>query len=255
MATSLALLTTSHSPPTPVPHSNLVPLSLRPEASLLPFRHVLHHHSTHHHHYYIPLNPALKPPPSAALTFSLKHRQRHHVQLPLSHSDDDDLSSTTSTQSAQHQRLFTSPHNQHHHLGTPADASLSDQLEATGSESNQSSIASQPEVIPRVEVSLLRHSPLWTVVLCIAYLIVFFLGLIGNSSVLWVIFILRRKSSRHSMFANCNKVFNGLIGNLALADLLVIIFCLPATLISNVINRKLFLAILWPTLWFPSEYS
>src|SRR5699024_369397 len=86
-------------------------------------------------------------------------------------------------------------------------------------------------------LSIWRYSPLWTIVLCIAYLVVFILGLVGNLSVLWVIFILRR-SSRHSMFATCNKVFNGLIGNLALSDLLVLIFCLPATLISNIFTRK-----------------
>lgn len=86
--------------------------------------------------------------------------------------------------------------------------------------------------------SIWRYSPVWTLALSIAYLVVFFLGLVGNLSVLWVIFILRR-NSRQSMFATCNKVFNGLIGNLALADLLVIIFCLPATLISNIFTRKL----------------
>ena len=85
--------------------------------------------------------------------------------------------------------------------------------------------------------SIWRYSPMWTIVLCIAYLVVFFLGLVGNLSVLWVIFILRR-NSRHSMFATCNKVFNGLIGNLAFADLTVIVFCLPATLISNIFTRK-----------------
>lgn len=94
------------------------------------------------------------------------------------------------------------------------------------------------EKIQIAEYSLWRYSPLWTIVLCIAYFIIFFLGLVGNLSVLWVIFILRR-NNRHSMFATCNKVFNGLIGNLALADLLVIIFCLPATLISNIFTRKL----------------
>lgn len=77
----------------------------------------------------------------------------------------------------------------------------------------------------------------WTVALCIAYLIVFLIGLVGNLSVLWVIFVLRRNSC-HSMFATCNKVFNGLIGNLALADSLVILFCLPPTLIGNIFTRK-----------------
>lgn len=84
---------------------------------------------------------------------------------------------------------------------------------------------------------LWQHGVPWTVGLSLAYVVVFVLGLVGNCSVLWVIFILRR-SSRHSIFANCNKVFNGLIGNLALADLLVILFCLPANLIQNVLRRK-----------------
>lgn len=87
------------------------------------------------------------------------------------------------------------------------------------------------------EPFLWRHSMVWTVILSVAYLAVFVLGLIGNLSVLWVIFVVRRKS-RHSMFATCNKVFNGLIGNLALADLLVIIFCLPASLLGSIFTRE-----------------
>lgn len=90
---------------------------------------------------------------------------------------------------------------------------------------------------PAFELHQWRYSTPWTVILSLAYLVVFLLGLVGNASVLWVVFGLRRTSS-HSMFANCNKVFNGLIANLALADLLVIICCLPATLVGNILTRK-----------------
>jgi hypothetical protein len=84
----------------------------------------------------------------------------------------------------------------------------------------------------------MRYSIIWTMALCIAYLFVFFIGLIGNMSVLWIIITLRRTHNL-SVFNTCNKVFNGLIGNLAFADLLVVIFCLPPTLIGNIFSRKL----------------
>jgi hypothetical protein len=84
----------------------------------------------------------------------------------------------------------------------------------------------------------MRYSIIWTLALCIAYLFVFFIGLIGNMSVLWIIITLRRTHNL-SVFSTCNKVFNGLIGNLAFADLLVVIFCLPPTLIGNIFSRKL----------------
>ena len=89
---------------------------------------------------------------------------------------------------------------------------------------------------------LLRYSTGWTVALCVAYLFVFFIGLVGNMSVLWIIYSFRR-TYELSVFNSCNKVFNGLIGNLAFADLLVVIFCLPPTLVGNIFRRKFTLLI------------
>lgn len=67
-----------------------------------------------------------------------------------------------------------------------------------------------------------------TAVYCIAYFIVFLVGLIGNSFVIAVVFRAPRMRT----------VTNYFIANLALADFLVIVFCLPATLLSNIFVRK-----------------
>lgn len=77
---------------------------------------------------------------------------------------------------------------------------------------------------------LYRHSVLMTVVYCIAYIIVFIVGLVGNSFVIAV--VLRAPRMR--------TVTNYFIVNLAIADILVIVFCLPATLMSNIFVRKYF---------------
>lgn len=74
----------------------------------------------------------------------------------------------------------------------------------------------------------LRHATLVSVTLCIAYTTVFVLGIIGNSFVVAVVF----RSPR--MWT----VTNFFIVNLAFADILVLIFCLPATLIGNLFVRK-----------------
>lgn len=73
-----------------------------------------------------------------------------------------------------------------------------------------------------------RHSFTMNVVYCVAYCIVFIVGLIGNSFVIAV--VLRAPRMR--------TVTNYFIVNLAIADILVIVFCLPATLMSNVFVRK-----------------
>ncbi|XP_018326607.1 neuropeptide SIFamide receptor-like [Agrilus planipennis] len=69
-----------------------------------------------------------------------------------------------------------------------------------------------------------RHSAVMTVVYCVAYLLVFAIGLVGNFFVIAVVF----RSPR------MRTVTNFFIVNLAVADILVIIFCLPATLMSNI---------------------
>lgn len=73
-----------------------------------------------------------------------------------------------------------------------------------------------------------RHSAAMTVVYCVAYILVFAVGLVGNCFVIAVVF----RSPR------MRTVTNFFIVNLAIADILVIVFCLPATLTSNIFVRK-----------------
>ncbi|CAH2085154.1 unnamed protein product [Euphydryas editha] len=76
-----------------------------------------------------------------------------------------------------------------------------------------------------------RHSGAMTAVYCVAYLLVFIVGLVGNCFVIAVVY----RSPR------MRTVTNFFIVNLAVADILVIVFCLPATLMSNIFVRKYFL--------------
>lgn len=73
-----------------------------------------------------------------------------------------------------------------------------------------------------------RHSLTLTAVYCVAYIFVFIVGLVGNSFVIAV--VLRSPRMR--------TVTNFFIVNLAVADILVIVFCLPATLMGNLFVRK-----------------
>lgn len=73
-----------------------------------------------------------------------------------------------------------------------------------------------------------RHSMTMTIVYCVAYFIVFALGLVGNFFVVAVVF----RSPR------MRTVTNYFIVNLAVADILVVVFCLPATLMSNIFVRE-----------------
>lgn len=75
---------------------------------------------------------------------------------------------------------------------------------------------------------LYRHSTPMTVAYCVAYILVFAVGLVGNCFVIAVVF----RSPR------MRTVTNFFIVNLAVADILVIVFCLPATLTSNIFVRK-----------------
>lgn len=85
-----------------------------------------------------------------------------------------------------------------------------------------------------------RHTVTLTAVYCVAYVIVFLVGLIGNSFVIAV--VLRSPRMR--------TVTNFFIVNLAVADILVIVFCLPATLMSNIFVREY-----TPTITFYSSQS
>lgn len=73
-----------------------------------------------------------------------------------------------------------------------------------------------------------RHSPAMTAVYCFAYTMVFLVGLVGNLLVVSVV-------CRSPRMRNVTNYF---IVNLAVADILVLIFCLPATLLSNIYVRK-----------------
>jgi tryptophan-rich sensory protein len=65
-------------------------------------------------------------------------------------------------------------------------------------------------------------SIIWTVI----YFIVLISGLIGNSVVASVIIKTKKCATDYFLL------------NLVVADLFVLVFCLPATLISNLITRK-----------------
>ena len=67
------------------------------------------------------------------------------------------------------------------------------------------------------------------VIYSIAYSIIFLLGIIGNSLVVSVVY---RNARMHS-------VTNYFIVNLAIADMLVCLFCLPITLLSNLYTGEI----------------
>lgn len=90
---------------------------------------------------------------------------------------------------------------------------------------NSSLNATESAFIPEL---FYRHSMTMTIVYCVAYLLVFAIGIVGNFFVIAVVF----RSPR------MRTVTNFFIVNLAVADILVIVFCLPATLMSNIFVRK-----------------
>ena len=77
-----------------------------------------------------------------------------------------------------------------------------------------------------------RHSSSVSIILCMAYTIVFVLGIVGNCFVVVVVVQTPRMRT----------VTNFFIVNLAFADILVLLFCLPATLISNLLIRESLIA-------------
>jgi len=62
----------------------------------------------------------------------------------------------------------------------------------------------------------------------VAYSVVFVLGLVGNGLVVWVVYSNRRM----------HNVTNYFIVNLALADILVCLLCLPITLLQNLYSGE-----------------
>lgn len=74
----------------------------------------------------------------------------------------------------------------------------------------------------------LRYGVFLTIVICIAYLVVFVVGVLGNVCVVLVVVSFPRMRSPTNLF----------IANLAIADLLVNVVCLPFTLVGNVLEGK-----------------
>lgn len=81
---------------------------------------------------------------------------------------------------------------------------------------------------------LYRHSPILTTVYCVAYFVVFAIGLVGNCLVVAVVFRAPRMRTVTNLF----------IVNLAIADILVVVLCIPATLLGNIFVRKYFVYLL-----------
>lgn len=76
--------------------------------------------------------------------------------------------------------------------------------------------------------SQLRHSLSLTLAFTFMYAFIFTSGVIGNGMVIYVTYRKRRLRTVSNMF----------ILNLAAADLLVMAFCVPATLAANIFKRK-----------------
>lgn len=77
-------------------------------------------------------------------------------------------------------------------------------------------------------VSILKHSLGWTIGLICAYVTIFIVGVIGNGMVVLVMLLRSEMKTVTNMF----------ILNLAVADLLVIIFCAAPTLLTNILIRE-----------------
>ncbi|CAG0889369.1 unnamed protein product, partial [Cyprideis torosa] len=102
---------------------------------------------------------------------------------------------------------------------TAQDASLMD-LEALSSASNFSSALTNYSLKDEADY---RHTWYLAAAYASAYIVVFIVGTIGNVLVILVVGLNRQMRSIPNLF----------LLNLAVADLLVLIFCLPGTLLSN----------------------
>lgn len=84
------------------------------------------------------------------------------------------------------------------------------------------------------------HQPGTAAVFVISYLLIFLVCMVGNGVVCFI--VLRSKNMR--------TVTNLFILNLAISDLLVGIFCMPTTLLDNIITGRLSAGVVC----FPSTY-
>ncbi len=85
-------------------------------------------------------------------------------------------------------------------------------------------------------VNFYLHEPLVSAIFIVSYLLIFIVCMVGNGVVCFI--VLRSKNMR--------TVTNLFILNLAISDLLVGIFCMPTTLVDNIITGKGNLVIVKP---------
>lgn len=82
-------------------------------------------------------------------------------------------------------------------------------------------------------VDFYLHKPPVTAVFTVSYLLIFLVCMLGNGVVCFI--VLRSKNMR--------TVTNLFILNLAISDLLVGIFCMPTTLVDNIITGPIIMAV------------
>lgn len=94
------------------------------------------------------------------------------------------------------------------------------------------STSSRPYHYPNITyVDFYLHEPLVSAIFIVSYLLIFIVCMVGNGVVCFI--VLRSKNMR--------TVTNLFILNLAISDLLVGIFCMPTTLVDNIITGKVLL--------------
>jgi hypothetical protein len=94
------------------------------------------------------------------------------------------------------------------------------------------STVSQHDVIDNVtveDVPLLKQPEHMIIVYCVSYILVFVIGLIGNSFVIAVIY--KDPSMRN--------VTNYFILNMSVADIIIAVFCVPFTLLGNIYSGEI----------------
>lgn len=96
---------------------------------------------------------------------------------------------------------------------------------------NSSGVHKNPLTFQNITyVNFYLHKPSVAAVFTISYLLIFLVCMVGNGVVCFI--VLRSKNMR--------TVTNLFILNLAISDVLVGIFCMPTTLVDNVITGNLF---------------
>lgn len=91
--------------------------------------------------------------------------------------------------------------------------------------------SSLESVIPRSNITYVGfylHQPSTAAIFIVSYLLIFLVCMVGNGVVCFI--VLRSKNMR--------TVTNLFILNLAVSDLLVGIFCMPTTLLDNIITGE-----------------